>query len=225
MSNSAYIWTFIGACFTLYFIASSVYKKIGISNLYTALLSANGLRMLNLKHLLGIVLFGILAFIQTPELNYLISSIEIPRLHILLLFFVVVFLSATASYFGVKKQEDLQEAQVKFYSFSNAWTYFIIRFVFLLCYEYFFRGVILFEFLEFTNLFLAIFYSTALYVLIHIFDSKKEILGAIPFGIILCLFTYFTNNVWCAFLIHLALSAVYEISVFYYLTLKNKTIS
>ncbi|UKM66244.1 CPBP family intramembrane metalloprotease [Flavobacteriaceae bacterium GSB9] len=225
MPNSIYIWVFIGVCFTLYFVTSSVYNKLGINNLYTALLSANGLRLLNLKHAFGIVLFGLLSYIQTPDLNYLISSLEIPKLHVLLLFFVVAFLSATASYVSVKKNEGFQEVQVQTYSLSNAWVYFLIRFTFLLGYEYFFRGILLFKFLDFTNLYMAIFYSTVLYVLIHIFDSKKEILGAVPFGIILCLFTYFTNSVWCAFLIHIALSAVYEISVFYYLTLKSRTTS
>jgi len=60
-----------------------------------------------------------------------------------------------------------------------------------------------------------------LYVLIHIFDSKAEILGAIPFGIVLCLFSYFTNNIWAAFIIHSTLSGVYEVSMFNHLTLKT----
>ena len=74
-------------------------------------------------------------------------------------------------------------------------------------------------------MFVAIFYSTILYVLIHIFDSRKEIIGAIPFGIVLCLFAYYTNGVWYVFIVHMALSAVYEISLFYHLTIKNKILS
>ena len=97
-----------------------------------------------------------------------------------------------------------------------------IRFAFLFCYEFFFRGVLLYKFLEFSSLSMAVFYSTMLYVLIHIFDSRKEIIGAIPFGVVLCLFAYFSRSIWYVFLIHLSLSAVYEFSMFYYLTLKNK---
>lgn len=224
MNHLIITWTLIGVSFMTYFIVSLVYKKLGINNLQTALLSANGLRLLNLKHLLGIVLFGILSYISIPELQYLVNTIEILRLHVLIPFLTVLFLSAFVSYLGFQKECAIQKNRIDHHSFSNAWSYFIIRFTFLLCYEFFFRGVLLFMFLDVSSLSLAIFYSTMLYVLIHIFDSKKEILGAIPFGVVLCLFAYYTNNIWYVFLIHLALSSVYEISVFYFLTLKNKTI-
>jgi membrane protease YdiL (CAAX protease family) len=225
MNNSEIIWTLIGIIFSTYFIVSFVFNKLGIQNLHKALISANGLRLLNLKHLLGIVLFGVFSYIMMPEFRVLIETIEIAKLVVLIAFFLILFLSAFVSYLSIQKREEIHKVHISHYSFSNAWMYFIIRFTFLLCYEFFFRGVLLFKFLNETSLFLAIFYSTTFYVLIHIFDSKKEIIGAIPFGIVLCLFTYYTNSVWYAFLIHLALSSVYEISMFYYLTLKNKIIS
>jgi membrane protease YdiL (CAAX protease family) len=198
-----------------------IYKKMGINNLQTALMASNGLRLLNLKHLLGIVLFGILFFTLLPELSFLVDSIIIPKLYILIIFFVILFLCAYLSKFSVREFE-IPNLFKSHYEISNAWLYFFIRFVFLLCYEFFFRGVLLFKFLEFTDLPTAILYGTLLYVLIHIFDSRKEIFGAIPFGIVLYLFTYFTNSIWYAFFIHLALSAVYEISVFHCLTFKKK---
>ncbi|WP_242202284.1 CPBP family intramembrane glutamic endopeptidase [Aestuariivivens insulae] len=208
-----------------YFVVSMVYKKLGVYNLHSALLTTNGLRLLNLKHVLGIVLFGVLSYMMIPELQYLVTVIEVPKIHVLLLFVFIILLSANISYLSVKKQCGEQETVNVDYSFAHAWFYFSIRFFFLLGYEFFFRGILLFKLLEYTTLPLAIVYNTMLYVVIHSFDSKKEILGAIPFGIVLCLFAYYTNSVWYAFLIHLALSAVYEISIFYHLTLKNKIVS
>ena len=225
MNNEGIIWVLIVVVFTTYFMISLVYKKLGINNLYNALLSTNGLRLLNLKHLIGIVIFGVLSYISIPELKYLVNTIEIPRLQVLIPFIVILFLSAFVSHLSIQKQQDFHDIHINQYSFSNAWFYFSIRFSFLLSYEFFFRGVLLFKFLDNSSLSLAILYSTILYVIIHIFDSKKEIIGAIPFGIVLCLITYLTNSIWYAFLIHLALSAVYEVSVFYYLTLKNKITS
>jgi len=201
-----------------------VYKKLGIQNLQSALLLSNGLRLLNLKHVLGIILFGIVFYAILPEFRFLINNLEIPRLQLLLLIFLALFLSAYLSNNTVKN-EIIKNTYISGYNFSNAWAYFVIRFVFLLCYEFFFRGILLFQFLEFNSLFVAICYSTILYVLIHIFDSRKEILGAIPFGVVLSLFAYYTKSIWYVFFIHMALSAVYEISMFYYLTLKNKTLS
>lgn len=223
MNTSVNIWVLITISFTAYFLVSMVYNQLGIKNLETGLLATNGLRLLNLKHLLGIILFGIIFYFILPEMRFLIEIIEIPRLQVLLPFFVILFLVAYLSKISVQKH-TLKFTPVSDYSFTNAWVYFMIRFVFLLWYEFFFRGILLFKFLEFTTIYYAIFYSTILYVLIHIFDSKKEILGAVPFGVFLCLFTYFTNSIWCAFIIHVALSAVYEISIFYSLTFKNKII-
>ncbi|MGM5469577.1 CPBP family intramembrane glutamic endopeptidase [Flavobacteriaceae bacterium LMO-SS05] len=224
MNSSGIIWVLITVSFTSYFIVSLVYKKLGVHNLQSALLATNGLRLLNLKHVLGIILFGVIFYTILPELRFLIDVIEIPRLHVLLPFFVVVFLSAYISNISIKKQM-LKATHVSGYNLSNAWVYFSIRFVFLLAYEFFFRGILLYKFLEHTTFFMAMLYSTLLYVCIHLFDSKKEILGTIPFGVVLCFFAFYTNSVWYVFFIHIALSAVYEISMFYTLTLKNKILS
>ncbi|SFZ93683.1 CAAX protease self-immunity [Flaviramulus basaltis] len=223
MSTSVIIWVLISVSFTTYFIVSMIYKKMGINNLQTALMVSNGLRLLNLKHILGIVLFGILFYIIIPELRFLVDSVIIPKLHILFIFFGIIFLCVFLSKHSANKYQH-ENTFKSHYNFSNAWVYFIIRFAFLLCYEFFFRGVLLFKFLESTSLPIAIVYGTLLYVLIHIFDSRKEIIGAIPFGVVLYLFTYLTNSIWYAFFIHLSLSAVYEISVFYCLTF-NKYVS
>ena len=220
MNSSAIIWILIGISFTTYFIISLVYKKLGVHNLHSALLTTNGLRLLNLKHLIGIVLFGILFYTIFPDLSYLVNVIEIPKLFVLITLLFVFFLCALLSNIAVKQYKKNNDP-VSPYSFSKAWVYFSIRITFLLCYEFFFRGVLLFKFLAISNLYLSIVYATILYVLIHIFDSKKEIVGAIPFGIVLCLFTYLTCSVWYAFFIHIALSAVYEISIFYYQTIKT----
>lgn len=224
MNASIVIYILISTSFITYFIVSMVYKKLGVHNLQSALMVNNGLRLLNLKHSLGIILFGIVFYAILPEFRFLINFIEIPRLYLLLFILLTLFLSAYLSNNTVQNQM-LKDTNVSCYNLSNAWAYFAIRFVFLLCYEFFFRGVILFQFLEFTTLTMAILYSTIVYVLIHIFDSKKEIIGAIPFGVVLCLFAYFTKSVWYVFFIHIALSALYEISMFYYFTLKNKTVS
>ncbi|WP_298237845.1 CPBP family intramembrane glutamic endopeptidase [uncultured Algibacter sp.] len=220
MSYSQILWVFIGVSFLTYFLISLVYKSLNIQNLEKALLSSNGLRLLNLKHILGIIFFGVLFNIIAPELRFLFLGIEIPKLHILLLILIVIFLSAYISYKAITNKQ-IENLASGYFSFPRICWYFIIRFFFLFCYEFFFRGVLLFELLELTSLFYAITANTLLYVIIHIFDSKNEILGAIPFGIILCLSAYFTNSIWYAFFIHLTLSAVYEISMFYYLTLKT----
>lgn len=222
MNISTVIWLLIGVSFSTYFILSLVYKKLGIHNLSRAVVTDHGLQLLNLKHLIGILLFGILFYFITPDLRYLIHDIEFPEFQVLLPFLLVIFLSAYLSYSSNQKDEKKNKV-ASHNNFYHALQYLFIRFTFLFFYEFFFRGVLFFNFLDAFGLLLAIVFSTTLYLIIHIFDSKKELLGTVPFGIVLCLFTYFTNSIWYAFLIHLTLSAVYEISIFFNQTTKNLT--
>ncbi|MFC4723389.1 CPBP family intramembrane glutamic endopeptidase [Geojedonia litorea] len=223
MENSIVIWVLMTTSFMTYFIISMVYKRLGIRNLECALLTSNGLRLLNLKHVVGIILFGVVFYAITPELRSLINTIEVPRIPVLLSFLTIFFLSGYVSHLSVGNN-TFKKDHISHYRFSKAWVYFLIRFTFLLCYEFFFRGILLYKFLEIGSVYASILYCTVLYVLIHCFDSRKEILGAIPFGVVLCVFTFLTNSIWYAFFIHMALSAVYEISMFYSLTLKKSTL-
>ena len=221
MNNQIQTYYLIGLCFILYFIISYVYKILKIKNIKEALLSRNGLLLINLKHVLGIILFGVISYLSFPKYKFLISDIEIPELNILLSFLIIVFVSALLAFKSINKRLNKKTEKSQF-SINQGWKYFSIRIMFLLSYEFFFRGILFFSLLEFNGLLLAIVITTLLYVLIHIFDSKQEILGAIPFGIVLCLFSYFTNSIWIAFIIHLTLSAVYELYMFKHLTHKIK---
>jgi membrane protease YdiL (CAAX protease family) len=199
-----------------------VFKRLKVHNLQQALGNSKGLELLNVKHGLGIFLFGFLFFYQTPEYLYLIADVEIPRLPVLLIILTIFLLSAFVSFRTIEKSKAdfISKSETRP---NKAWIYFIIRFVFLFCYEFFFRGILLFSFLAISSPVQAVTYMVLLYVLIHIFDSKKEIIGAVPFGILLAVFTILTNSIWYAFLIHIALSSTYEIPMFYYQTLSKKT--
>ncbi|MBD0825273.1 CPBP family intramembrane glutamic endopeptidase [Aestuariibaculum marinum] len=219
------IWV-LGVSFTAYFLISIVFNRLGINNLQSSLNIINGLKLLNLKHVLGILLFGVLPFAVFPEMRQLVYSVGVFNLHVLVGFLLACFLCVFTACLAVGNNHKLNDIDaVSFYQLSNARGYFAIRFVFLLCYEFFFRGIVFFFFLESYGLTLSILYVTFFYVLIHAFDSKREMLGAIPFGVLLCVFSYYTGSIWYAFLLHMALSAVYEISIFYHLTFKNQSTS
>ena len=219
MNSSIVIWSLIGTSFGIYFLISLLYKTLRIHNLHQALPKLKGLGLLNLKHLVGVGVFGVVFYMACPDLRYLLVEIEVPRLQVLIPFFMVVLLSVSIS---IKSAKSVQGDNFDFGQrhHSAVVMFFIVRLLFLLSYEFFFRGVLFYEFLKFNGLYVSILYTTLFYVVIHIFDSKKEILGAIPFGIVLCLFTYYANSVWPAFIIHAALSLAYEISLINNLTLK-----
>ena len=212
MENAIQLYYLISLSFIVYFIISYVSKILKVQNVATAISTKNGLSLINIKHILGIILFGIIFFLLVPNYRSLLVIQEFPGLILLLLFLVTVFISALLAS-NSAKDKIIAQTETIHYTINDKSFYFIIRIVFLFSYEFFFRGVLFFSLLELNGLFIAITITTLLYVLIHVFDAKKEIIGAIPFGIILCLFSYYTHSIWIAFLIHMTLSVVYELSI------------
>lgn len=220
METTTNLYYVIAAGFIVYFIISFAYKILRIRNIEEALLTSRGLLLINLKHTIGIVVFGLLFFLIAPEFRYLITTFQQPEWYVVILSIVVLVLSALLAYKSVQKKIK-EKSERSAYSFYQVWNYFSIRIIFLFSYEFFFRGVIFFSLLQFFDLYISIFITTILYVGIHSFDSKAEILGAIPFGILLCFFSYATSSIWIAFIIHMTLSGVYEFNMFKHLTLKK----
>jgi membrane protease YdiL (CAAX protease family) len=74
--------------------------------------------------------------------------------------------------------------------------------LYLLGYEILFRGILFFPILDHYGLVVAISVNAAIYSLAHIPKGLKETIGAIPFGIIVCLAAWKTGNIWFPFLVH-----------------------
>jgi membrane protease YdiL (CAAX protease family) len=220
METATNVYYVIAAGFIVYFFISYAYKILKIRNIEEALLTSRGLLLINLKHTIGIVLFGLTFYLIAPEFRFLINTFQQPEWNVVILSLVVLVLSALLAYISVQKKIK-EKTERSAHSFHQVWNYFPIRMLFLFSYEFFFRGVIFFSLLQFFDLYMSILITTILYLLIHSFDSKAEILGAIPFGILLCFFSYATNSIWIAFVIHMTLSGVYEFIMFKHLTLKT----
>lgn len=100
-----------------------------------------------------------------------------------------------------------------YWSYRNAILYLITRIIFLVSYEWFFRVIILFSCIAVFGILPAICINVVLYAFIHSFSAKKEFMGSIPLGVILCVFTIWWHSVWPAILLHLILSLTYEFSI------------
>tara|TARA_B100000609_G_C17018548_1_gene332465 strand:- start:171 stop:701 length:531 start_codon:yes stop_codon:yes gene_type:complete len=74
--------------------------------------------------------------------------------------------------------------------------------LYLLGYEFLFRGILFLGLIPFTGLYTAIGINTTLYALAHLYKGKKETIGSIPLGIVLCYITCKTGTIWAAFAIH-----------------------
>ena len=196
-----------------YFIISYIYNLIKINSLVDSLTSVKAFTLMNLKHLSGIFLFGIGFWVYLPDFQFLIFNSGFNNAISMILLVMVVVISGYLSKRSAKKYFlDLDTSS--FIKPTDQLLYFSIRIPFLFFYELFFRGVLFHSSLVFFNLLGAILINLLIYILIHSFNSKKEIIWCIPFGTLLCLFTYYTDSIWTAFLIHTTLSFMYESTLF-----------
>lgn len=85
------------------------------------------------------------------------------------------------------------------------------RIIFLIIYEWFFRGLLLVSFCEWLGTANGIIINVFLYTLIHaIKRSRQETVGCIPLGILLCVFTIWWQSVWPAIIFHIQIVAISE---------------
>jgi membrane protease YdiL (CAAX protease family) len=176
------------------------------------------------SHLIGMIWLGIVPVIlvKTSILSVL-TEIEIRNGFLIVLYVLIFMIITTIALNQSKKEFENKQGSIenvghlssRFFIF-----YFIIRALFLFSYELWFRGFLLFDCIRWFGIPLAVFMNGILYVLIHIFNSKKEALACIPFGLLVCFFSLTFNSAWLAILLHIGFSLVYELN-FYRLHLIN----
>jgi membrane protease YdiL (CAAX protease family) len=112
----------------------------------------------------------------------------------------------------IKNRESLpiEEPVSQEGSSFHAILHIFLRSSFLVSYECFFRGFVLFSCIDLFGAIPAIIINLVLYALIHSFNGKKEMYGSVPFGLMLCVFTIWYQSVWPAILLHLLLSSSHE---------------
>lgn len=78
--------------------------------------------------------------------------------------------------------------------------------IYLLGYEFLFRGFLLFACIQFFGIWPSIVINILVYSFAHIPQGIKETLGAIPFGFLLCCFVILSGTIWSALILHIVLA-------------------
>lgn len=175
-------------------------------------------------HFIGIIWFGLIPVIllKNSVLKVLTSDKMLDSFFVFL--FILIFMLIITFAFKQSKTafENKQGSSESFIRLSSEFfiSYFMIRALFLFAYELWFRGFLLFDSIHWFGIPSAVFINVSLYVLLHIFNGKKEMLACIPFGILVCFFSILFNTAWPAIILHIGFSLVYEHN-FYRLNLIN----
>ena len=78
--------------------------------------------------------------------------------------------------------------------------------IYLLAYEFLFRGFLLFTCIQSFGIWPAIIINIMVYSLAHVMQGLNEAAGAVPFGLILCFIVVLSGTIWPAFLLHVVLA-------------------
>ncbi len=203
-------FTILAICYCMLFLLCFVVWRMKSENLKSEKVMNGNWLMLHFRHAGGMIIAGILPAILLPNTQDEIlawpdpvNAIQVLTFFITALLLVALVLTSRNSLPAVKNVDHK-------YAFANVWAHLLLRSSFLACYEWFFRGCILFSCIDQFGVPIAIIINLVLYALIHSFNSKKELYGSLPFGLILCVFSIWYQSVWPAVLLHLLLSSSYE---------------
>lgn len=183
-----------------------------------------------LKRFSGIISFGFLPYMliqfQLPTAMSDYGSLPLQPgktfLWIVAMAFIIIplvlFRGKDPSNLKMYPQIRTENWGLRIYTLSAlSWT------AYLLSYEFFFRGFLLFASVRLLGPMMAIILNVILYAVAHIPKGKFETLGAIPLGILLCMITLTTGSFWAAFGIHVVMALSNEwVSRYYFKKLKLK---
>ncbi|MBD0723784.1 hypothetical protein B6A10_01175 [Flavobacterium sp. L1I52] len=159
---------------------------------------------------------NVLQLLFNPEITANIITLY------LLTFILILFLAFKQSKNTFKKRKQSSGNATQFSTLFFC-SYFISRALFLFSYELWLRGSFLFETAHQFGIPIAIITNVSIYVLLHLFNSKKELLVCIPFGIMVCIFNLLFQAVWPAIILHISFSLAYEINFYRLYVIDLKT--
>ena len=200
-----------GGFITYFFLSSSDKLHKWVARRY----SENGslVQKILIQRLLGVSFLGIIPFFLSMMFTSKgLAGYGVSCMNFDLTLYWTVGLSCLVvftSYLNVRKPSNLAmypQIRVQEWSASLLFQSGITWALYLLAYEFLFRGILFFTFLDLYGLVPAIAINVSIYALAHIPKGIKEAVGAIPFGIIICLLTYKTGTIWVAFFVHVVMA-------------------
>ncbi|GEM_PF-5421539 len=173
------------------------------------------------ERITGIVVLGggPLLLLFFTNLNVAVSSAVLPQFtfqSVFLLILLGALIMAFASWWFPKmKLQQFHSPLLDIRSYQKWVLPNVILWVcYLAAYEWIMRGLILYASVAWVGQTTAIVLNCILYALIHVHKGRNQVVGALPFGFVLCWITLETGSFWAAYLLHLILTLSMEWHVF-----------
>lgn len=191
-----------------YYTAHSEWIKNRVKSLNTR----NDLAYFLLKKTIGFLMLGVVPgllyfLLLKPEISF-ISYFDGDWASIPIIIFILVCIIILMTYINQKSNPHRSSLQMKIREW-NAPLFAINAFggiIYLLAYEFLFRGILLFECNSSFGFWPAVAINVTIYSAIHMINSKGEAIGALLFGTVACYFALRQGTILIPVFMHIALS-------------------
>ncbi len=201
----------------LFYIYWLIFDSIKIKNHFHTKYKAKraAIKHIFFTKIMGFILMGIIPFLlsfflfQNPldQLGFVIPSAKLSFSIKTILILSVIALPI--GFFGSKQQKSLAlYPQIRIYDWTSR-SLFISLFgwvIYLLGYEFLFRGFMLLPVADILGFWPAIIISTVLYSATHLPKGIGEAFGALPLGVLFGIVCLIGDNFWIGFFVHIIMS-------------------
>lgn len=210
MTYSFLNWLLLLAPALLNFITAYLYKKRAIQKQQSIVANDHIGRIIGIQ--IFIILFLVVHFTQLFSLQQFLFCFQINFGAVV---YILFFAAAVRLMQYLTFKKGVPPA-FQIFSTHQYPTIFIVQYVYvwinyLFVYEFYFRAVLLFALQDWVGTIWSVIINVMLYAIVHLHKNKKEIVGSIPLGVVLCLITLHTQSVWPAFIIHCLLPLHFEL--------------
>lgn len=198
--------------YSLFFLAIVIGQKSGSGQLKDVLSGKGELDTLIARLIAGIFFLGtgasVLSAIRKIDSKIIDFSLNDFDLFVWVLMAFAIIVGSLAAFKKISPTDNFNHSL----PLSLPLSFFLIRTLFLIVYEFFFRCAVLFIMIEDIGVVAAVIANLFLYVTVHWFD-KKERYGSLLMGVVLCCVSIHYNSIWPAIIIHLSLALSHEITL------------
>ena len=211
MLSSVFLFVSGLICYLLYILVIHAEK---LSNTLAKMMPPRGTSTrVFAERMAGFTLMGLLSFLIITlfhQQEFLNSFTVVPPGKQTLPFFllvIILIIFITAFYSGHEDNlRNYPQIRQKKWSVGLIAGNVVTWAFYLAAYEFLFRGVLLFSLLAITSLPVAVILNAMVYSLAHFHKGKKEMVAAIPFGLLIAYVTVSTNSLFFAYIFHLTLA-------------------
>lgn len=194
--------------YSLFFLAVRTTHESGGGHLRQILAGKAEPGILFTRMIAGIFFLGLGTAIVTARSHFDFTVFS-PAMHKPLWIWIGLAVIAVILGYVAGKKENTSDHYSHILPPYLPFSHLAVRTLFLIIYEFFFRGAMLFIMVKDFGITAAVSVNLVLYTLSHWYDERERY-GSLITGIVFCTLSLYYQSVWPAVFVHLALSLAYE---------------